>query len=155
MRWTRIVGRPLLAAALVLLPLSRAAGQQGERGAATRGVEAGGCYGFSFGTWTPPLDWRGAGHEPLAADLEAPKAPAGRDWAAQSSGAAGEVLLLYPSWWLAGVSIEFASEAPAAGDTVRATATALVADGQTRAPTAAVRVWRVACRAPNEQPGGG
>lgn len=150
MRWTGTMGRWTTAVALVLLPVATAAAQEGGRG-----VEAGGCYGFSFGTWTPPLDWRGAGHEPLGDDVKVPKAPAGRDWAAQSAGTGGEILLLYPSWWLAGVSIQFATGAPAPGDTVRATATALVADGKSRSPTAQVRVWRVPCRAPNEPPDGG
>jgi hypothetical protein len=133
--------------ALTLPLVSMGAQQSGATDSASqRGVEAGACYGFSFGKWTPPLDWQRAGHAPVADSLTKIHPAAGRDWAAPTPEPGATLLILYPSWWLAGVSIEFSGRAPAAGDTVSAKATALVADGRVTPPTAPARVWRVACR---------
>lgn len=101
------------------------------------------CYGFSFGAWTPPLDRAAAGHDPTATG--GPDAPAGRGWAASDS-SAGAALLLFPTWWPAGVRVVLAGPPPAVADTVIGTATALVADGRRRAPASAIRVWGVPCR---------
>lgn len=103
------------------------------------------CLGFSFGPWTPPLDWRGAGHERYDTS-QVPHAPGGRDWAAGPVlGEADSVLVLFPSWWPVGVSVELPTRTPAPGDTVTGRARAFVADGRMRVPTSRVRAWRVSC----------
>ena len=103
------------------------------------------CLGFTFGGWTPPLDARAAGHAPFPSAASLPHAPGGRDWAATDSIARDTLLLLFPSWWPAGVSIRFAHAPHTRADTVRGTATALVADGRLRAPTTQVLGWLVPC----------
>src|SRR5947207_13870398 len=40
------------------------------------------CFGFSFGPWTPPLNWELAGHGPTLDSARVPRAPGGRGWAA-------------------------------------------------------------------------
>jgi hypothetical protein len=55
-------------------------------------------------------------------------------------------LLLYPSFWPAGVSARFPRTPRTQGDTVRGTATAFVADGRVRSPEAEVMAWLVPCR---------
>lgn len=147
MRVAQIGGVLLGVIVTLALPLVALGAQQsGVRDSlAPKGVEAGACYGFSFGKWTPPLDWEKAGHAPVADSLKRIHPAAGRDWAAPTPEVGSSLLILYPSWWLAGVSIEFSGGAPARGDTVQAKATALVADGRVTSPTAPARVWRVAC----------
>ena len=103
------------------------------------------CFGFRFGAWTPPLDWRAAGHPRRDSTPAVAMAPAGREWAATvSSGtAADSVLLLFPEWWPAGVKIEV--PATETGDTMNARATALVARAGLPTPVSRVRAWRVPC----------
>ena len=105
------------------------------------------CFGFGFGGWTPRLDWRAAGHgeQPNPATLA--HAPSGRDWAADGLGGRDSVLMLYPAWWPAGVSVELPTMRPAFGDTIVGRATALVSDGRKTAPTSRVRAWPVHCGA--------
>jgi hypothetical protein len=59
------------------------------------------------------------------------------------STARGESLLLFPSWWPAGVTVRF-SLVPGR-DSTRGEARAFVADGRVEPPTSLVTVWRVPC----------
>lgn len=100
------------------------------------------CFGFAFGAWSPPLDAHRAGHGPLVPGAGAATTPEGRDWAVTGSGAS---LVLFPSWWPAGVAVRFPGGPPAPGDTVRGEAHAFVADGRAEVPAAPVRAWVVPC----------
>lgn len=103
------------------------------------------CFGFAFGSWSPPLDWRAAGHGERPDSSRVAHAPAGRDWATEASSPGDTVLMLYPGWWPVGVMVEIPARRIVGGDTVTGRAAALVADGRLRVPTAAVRAWRVSC----------
>ena len=106
------------------------------------------CLGFRFAPWNPALDWGAAGHEPLDS-TRVPTAPTGRRWALPAGGenaAADSTLLLVPPWWPAGIVVTVPARGMAMGDTVTGLATALVADGRLKAPTARVWAWRVNCR---------
>jgi hypothetical protein len=106
------------------------------------------CLRFTFGAWTPALDWQGAGHGRSIDSTHVARDANGRPWAAPTggSGAPGDtVLMLFPPWWPAGVSIEMRTADFARGDTVTGKATALVADARRVSPVAKARVWRVAC----------
>jgi hypothetical protein len=59
------------------------------------------------------------------------------------------VLLLFPAWWPAGVSIEWLEQH---GDTLLGRAVALVADGRVKNPVSTVRGVRVACRRSDSSP---
>jgi hypothetical protein len=108
------------------------------------------CLGFSFGQWTPPLDWKTAGHETALDPAHHQRAADGRDWATTQAVQDEHTIVLLPSWWPAGVSVTLPDRSPAPGDTVVGTAFAYVADGRKRVPTAKVSAWRVPCtpRAP-------
>ena len=103
------------------------------------------CLGLAFGRWTPALDARAAGHGPPPDARSLPHAPNGRDWAAAVSAGRDTTLMLFPAWWPAGVHVRLPGGARLTGDTVRGTATALVADGRLRSPRADVRAWLVPC----------
>lgn len=103
------------------------------------------CLGFSFGRWTPPLDWHAAKHVGAMDSSAVGHAPGGRGWAAGDGEMPDSTLMLYPGWWPVGVTVALPTRSPAAGDTVSGIATALVADGRVRNPTAKVRAWRVPC----------
>src|ERR671933_435433 len=105
------------------------------------------CLGFSFGAWSPPLDWERAGHGAPVDSAKVPRAPGGRAWAAPSpvTAAADTGLVLFPTWWPVGIVVQLSTRAPAPGDTVSGQAWALVADGRQQVPTARVRAWRVRC----------
>lgn len=100
------------------------------------------CYGFSFGRWTPALDQAAAGHD--AGGPAAPRTPEGRGWATSDS-SSGAALILFPTWWPAGVRVTLPSGPPPLGKSASGTASALVADGRRRAPTAPILVRGVAC----------
>lgn len=104
------------------------------------------CYGFSFGTWNPPLDLRAAGHGAVPSSATAIKAPGGRDWAATDVVPNDSTLLLFPEWWPAGVQVIFSRRPAAIADTVTGCAMALVADGRATPPRTTMRAWRVTCR---------
>lgn len=124
------------------------------------------CVRISFSAWAPPLDWSGAGHSDSAAGVGAAArrirdsvftgqaSAGGRDEMQWSEVGGTRQLLLYPSWWPAGVLITFTSAAgasapgPAAVDTLAGDAVALVADASQRAPRATARVLRGRCPAP-------
>ena len=102
------------------------------------------CLGLAFGRWTPALDLAAAGHHvPNPANLA--QAPNGRDWAAALESGRDTTLMLFPAWWPAGVHVQLPSGRRVAGDTVRGTAVALVADARARNPTARVLLWLVPC----------
>ena len=104
------------------------------------------CLRFVFGRWTPPLDAKVAGHPSFPPAESLPQAPGGRGWAVSDSTTGDTQLLLYPSFWPAGVIARFPRAPSAAHDTVRGTATAFVADGRVRSPEAEVLAWLVPCR---------
>jgi len=136
--------RLILPAALVALLPARTPQAQS---VAPRDSEPPVCLGFSFGTWTPKLDWHGAGHGAMPSVDVLQHAPAGRDWASDAgSEMPDSMLILYPAWWPAGVRVELPTREPAVGDTVVGRALAFVANGAVKAPEAKVRAWRVACR---------
>lgn len=136
----RNVGLILLAASC-FLALTGSVRAQGTSSA----VEPGSCLGFSFGPWTPPLDWHASGHAGTPATVTSPLAPGSREWAAAPIQPDAErEMLLFPSWWPVGVSVALSRYSFVLGDTVEGRATALVANGVTPS-TAAVRAWRVRC----------
>jgi hypothetical protein len=106
------------------------------------------CLGFAFRAWTPPLDWKAAGHGERPDPRSIPQAPSGRDWAANDRQDGDTTVTLFPAWWPAGVVVRLPSRIPLTGDTLHGTATALVADGRMTAPRADVLAWRVRCGAP-------
>lgn len=106
----------------------------------------GDCYRFIFGEWTPPLDAQAAGHAPFPPAESLPRAPDGRGWAQSDSTAHDMQLMLYPSFWPAGVSVRFPHAPRTLSDTVHGRAIALVADGHVRSPEADAMAWLVPCR---------
>lgn len=106
------------------------------------------CLRFTFGAWTPALDWKSAGHYGTPERVAVERTAEGRAYAApvQAFGA-DTVLLLYPSFWPVGVALAFDPRGLAVGDTVIGKATALVADARTPSPVSKARVWRVPCAA--------
>ena len=103
------------------------------------------CFGFSFGAWDPPLKtvanhWN-PGDDPTPASSQG----ALRGWAARAPSGrepGDSTLILFPSWWPSGVSIELKSTR---GDTLVGVAHALVADGRLRVPSTNVRGRRIPC----------
>jgi hypothetical protein len=107
------------------------------------------CLGFTFGTWTPALDWKAAGHGTRPDSSRLLHAPSGRDWAAGLAGGEPDsLLMLFPAWWPAGVVVDLPSRRPLPGDTVTGRARALIAYGDRPIPTARVRAWQVPCSRP-------
>jgi hypothetical protein len=106
------------------------------------------CLGFTFGAWTPALDWKAAGHVTQIDPATHQRAADGRDWATTQAVQDEHTVMLLPSWWPAGVSVTLPNRAPAIGDTVVGSAFAFIADGRKKAPTAKVWAWRVPCNAP-------
>ena len=105
------------------------------------------CYGFSFGKWTPPLDWERSGHGSVLDSARVPRAPNGRGWAASDLEMQSDSsLLLFPPWWPAGVLVVFKAKPASLGDTVAGTATAFVADARKRPSTSPIHGWLVPCQ---------
>jgi hypothetical protein len=104
------------------------------------------CFRFVFGDWTPPLDAKTAGHPAFPPAESLPQAPGGRGWALSDSTAQDMQLMLYPSFWPAGVAVRFPHAPRTPSDTVRGRAIALVADGRVRSPEADAMAWLVPCR---------
>ncbi|HUF28388.1 MAG TPA: hypothetical protein VMM18_15525 [Gemmatimonadaceae bacterium] len=118
--------------------LAQAAGERADERARPE------CFRFSFGPWSPPLDWREAGHAGdgpeaarAAADGLAAAAPPARDLAAWSGAGADTVLILFPTWWPVGIVVRL-EHGNFRGDTVRGTASAFVADGRAVVPRSEV-----------------
>ena len=63
------------------------------------------CLGFTFGQWTPVLDWKAAGHETRIDPSIHQHADDGRDWATTQAVQDEHTIMLLPSWWPAGVSV--------------------------------------------------
>ena len=103
------------------------------------------CLGFTFGLWTPALDWKAAGHQTTIDPAMHQRADDGRDWATTQAVQDEHTIMLLPSWWPAGVSVTLPNRSPAVGDTVVGSAFAYIADGRKKAPTAKVWAWRVPC----------
>ena len=98
------------------------------------------CFGFAFGPWRPPLDWRAAGRGGDAPSVRLPG-----EFAARDSAAGGYELLLFPSWWPAGVGVRFDRAPRVPGDTAAGVAHAFVADGRRATPSTTVRAWLKPC----------
>ena len=108
------------------------------------------CFGFSFGSWTPALNWHAAGHDALPDSSKLQHAPRGRDWASDlSTGPLDSVLVLFPAWWPVGVGIALPTRRLLPGDTVTGQATAFTSDARLTPPKSRVRAWRVACATPS------
>ena len=142
----RGMGMALIAAAAAILGIDRTGNAQDAPSP---------CYRLAFGTWSPPLDWQGAGHGRTGAappDMSTRRAdrlaPGDRDFAAFDP-AVDSTMLLFPAWWPVGVLIRFEPRSTP-GDTIRGTATALVADGGTPRSVATVRVVQFACLPPGD-----
>lgn len=105
------------------------------------------CYGFSFGKWTPPLDWAKAGHGAVLDSARVPRAPNGRGWAASDIEMPSDTsMLLFPPWWPAGVYVLFKTKPATPTDTVSGTAIALVADARKQPSMSPIRGWLVPCQ---------
>jgi hypothetical protein len=114
------------------------------------------CWRFSFGEWSPPLDWVRAGHagkadETATAIRRIRDSVFARDTVASASNAMtfektarGAILVLYPPWWPAGVEVTFDSTL-AGGKEMVGTATAMVADARHPASTTRARAWQISC----------
>jgi hypothetical protein len=104
------------------------------------------CLGFSFSTWTPPLDLKQAGHDPSVDTSRFLRAPHGRDWATSGTKAEGDTtIVLFPIWWPPGVVISLEHVPASNTDTVRGKAMALVADARAKSPTTNIRAWQKRC----------
>ena len=115
---------------------------------ATSQFEPAHCLGFSFGTWTPALSWQSAGHGALVDSSLVPRAPDGRGWAVpEREPQSDSTLVLFPSWWPAGIVVVLERPPSAPRDTVAGRATAIVADGRKASPTSLVRAWYARCGA--------
>lgn len=106
------------------------------------------CLAFAFGRFVPALDPKAAGHASLPSADMVPHAPESRDWASRDSSRAGMTLMLYPAWWPVGVLVEL-PRTRLGSDTLKGTASALVADGRLAVPTATILAWAVPCGVPN------
>src|ERR1700759_2958730 len=64
------------------------------------------CLGFAFGSWTPGLALRAAGHNHVGDTSHFTRAEDGRDWATSGKKSEGDsTIMLFPIWWPAGVAI--------------------------------------------------
>ena len=110
------------------------------------------CYGFTFGTWYPPLKTVASAYSPGYDPTTSAPAGAPRDWAARvpngqtTNSPADSVLMLFPAWWPVGLQIQWTGQQ---GDTLVGTAIALVADGRLKNPVTTVRGVRIACTRPD------
>jgi len=115
--------------------------------------EAGKCWRFAFGDWTPPLDWERAGHAGRAGDL-AERVRRVRDSVFVRDSAATRnnamywertkqelAVVLFPPWWPVGVRVVFDSIL-ADGREMTGRATALVADAGQEPARARARAMR-------------
>jgi hypothetical protein len=105
------------------------------------------CYGFSFGKWTPPLDWQLSGHGAPLDSSRVGRAPNGRGWAASDMEMPSDTsLLLFPPWWPAGVLVVFRAKPATPRDTVSGKAIAFVADARKQPSTSSIKGWLVSCQ---------
>src|SRR5690348_18157902 len=88
-----------IAAILIAIPaLVKAQAQQ-------QGDEPPVCLGFTFGQWTPTLDWKAAGHQTRIDPATHQHADDGRDWATTQAVQDEHTIMLLTSWWPAGDSV--------------------------------------------------
>ena len=135
------------AAVMAMSALWSAAGAQRSSAPSDVGV----CLSFSFGKWTPPLDWQASGHAAVDTS-KVPRAADGRSWATNDEVGADSTLMLYPPWWPAGIRIELTTRNFATGDTIVGRAMAFVGNGSAKPPVAPAKVWRIPCGAPAKRP---
>ncbi len=148
-RWLLMAGMTLVGAIMGTPGLAAAQGD-------TSPPEAGKCWRFAFGSWTPPLDWEKAGHTGRATEMadrvqRVRDSVFARDSTATRSRAMywerttrGLSVVLFPPWWPVGVLVEFDSVTAAAGE-MTGLATALVANAGSE--TAHTRVRAIRCPA--------
>lgn len=135
-----------MAAAMMLVALATRASAQSTASRDTADYNY--CLGFAFGSWTPALDLKAAGHNPVVDTSHFARAAAGRDWATSGKRTEGDTtFMLFPIWWPAGVVIALDHTPTSSVDTVRGKATALVADGRKASPTSSIRAWEKRCGA--------
>lgn len=101
--------------------------------------QAGACYGFTFGTWSPPLD-----SARRYVDTSGSVRPGGIGDATTTR---DSLLILFPPWWPVGIGVQFSSPL-GSRDTLDGTAYAFVSDGRATSPRTTVRAWRKPCGAP-------
>jgi hypothetical protein len=134
-------------AVVILLPFARP----------LRAQSSTACVRIAFGAWTPPLDWAGAGHLDSSARIANRiqqrrdsvfdrSQGGGRDEMIWSEEGGRRRLVLFPSWWPAGVVISFSPGA--LGDTLTGEAQALVADLARPPSRTRARVIRAGCKQP-------
>ena len=134
----------LRAALLFSVAVGSLSAQVAEQPKRTESAE---CWGFSFGKWTPPLDWERSGHGAVLDSARVPRAPNGRGWAASDIEMPSDSsLLLFPPWWPAGILVVFKGKPTKLADTVAGTATAFVADARKAPSTSPIRGWLVPCQ---------
>ena len=141
-------------AALFLLVAGPLGAQRGTTPAGSPPSTA--CWNFSFGEWTPPLDWSGSGHrgDSASADARVRRARDSlfvHDSAARESNAMewtrtekGWEVLLFPNWWPAGVVVRFDGN-PTDSAEARGEATALLGDPNREPSKAKVRAVARKC----------
>lgn len=141
-RWSSLSG--VVAAAALCTLATTALGAQSSSAADSSDTAY--CLGFAFGTWTPALDLKEAGHNPVVDTTRHLRAPGGRDWALSGPKVVGDSeIFLLPIWWPAGVVITLERAPRSPTDTVHGKAVALVADGRKAAPSTAIRAWEKRC----------
>lgn len=145
--------RPARVTALAVGLVLAAAPMRAQQPGAGEGSDAHECLAFAFGRFVPALDMKAAGHTRMPSAAMVPRAPESRDWASRDSTHRGMSLMLYPAWWPVGVLVEL-PRARLGVDTLKGTATALVADGRVAPPVARILAWAVPCGRPNAAAGG-
>lgn len=145
-----------VAAFAVLLVTPLALSAQNVR--ADSGAAPSACWRFAFGTWTPSLDWAGAGQpgtdsgtaavvQRVRDSIYANDPVASRNNAMTIERTqAGMLVMLYPPWWPAGVKLTFDSTV-AGGREMIGTAVALAANGSVAPSQALARAQQVNCGA--------
>lgn len=144
------MSRPAIAALVAALMASPALARAQQQDTIP---EAGKCWRFAFGAWTPPLDWSRAGHDGKADDLadrvrRVRDSVFVRDSAAARNNAMywertarGLAVVLFPPWWPVGVKVEFDSVL-AEGREMTGQAIAFVADAGQEPARARARAVR-------------
>jgi len=116
------------------------------------------CWRFSFGEWSPPLDWSNAGHVGNA-DSSAAAVRRIRDsvyakdpvatgnnamtWYRNANGSVA--LLLFPNWWPVGVQVDFDSTIAGRRGEMLGTAAAMVANAGMPVSKARARALQLPC----------
>jgi len=134
---------PLVGIALCAVAATRVSAQSSSP---TDSSDTAYCLGFAFGAWTPALDLKEAGHNPVVDTTHHLRAPGGRDWALSGPKVVGDSeIFLLPIWWPPGVVITLEHAPRSPNDTVHGKAVALVADGRKTPPSSSIRAWEKRC----------